>query len=131
MFELQIRYLLLTIFAACIGGTFQYGFNLTIINAPTIFIQKFINETWIERYGTQLEKQVITLFWTFIVTGYSVGGLVGALIAGPMAVRFGRRNSLLLSNIFVFIGALLMVLSRTATCFELIIAGRFFSGVNS
>ncbi|XP_048467291.1 solute carrier family 2, facilitated glucose transporter member 11-like isoform X1 [Rhincodon typus] len=128
---LQIRYLLLTIFAACIGGTFQYGFNLTIINAPTIFIQKFINETWIERYGTQLEKQVITLFWTFIVTGYSVGGLVGALIAGPMAVRFGRRNSLLLSNIFVFIGALLMVLSRTATCFELIIAGRFFSGVNS
>ncbi|XP_059511098.1 solute carrier family 2, facilitated glucose transporter member 11-like isoform X2 [Stegostoma tigrinum] len=71
------------------------------------------------------------MFWTFIVAGYSVGGLVGALIAGPMAVRFGRRNSLLLSNIFVLFGALLTVLSRTATCFELIIAGRFFSGVNS
>ncbi|XP_043571898.1 solute carrier family 2, facilitated glucose transporter member 11-like isoform X2 [Chiloscyllium plagiosum] len=129
--QLQIRYLLLTIFAACIGGTFQYGFNLTIINAPTTFIQSFINETWIERYGTTLESWVITLLWTFIVAGYSIGGLVGALIAGPMAVRFGRRNSLLLSNIFILIGALLMVLSRTATCFELIIVGRFFYGVNS
>ncbi|XP_072443329.1 solute carrier family 2, facilitated glucose transporter member 11-like isoform X3 [Chiloscyllium punctatum] len=128
---LQIRYLLLTIFAACIGGTFQYGFNLTIINAPTTFIQNFINETWIERYGTKLESWVITLLWTFIVAGYSIGGLVGALIAGPMAVRFGRRNSLLLSNIFILVGALLMVLSRTATCFELIIVGRFFYGVNS
>ncbi|XP_078082217.1 solute carrier family 2, facilitated glucose transporter member 11-like [Mustelus asterias] len=89
--QLQIRCLLLTIFAASIGGTFQYGFNLTIINAPTTFIQNFINETWTERYGTQLENWVITLIWTFIVVAYSVGGLVGAFIAGPMAIRFGRE----------------------------------------
>ncbi|XP_067911336.1 solute carrier family 2, facilitated glucose transporter member 11-like isoform X2 [Heterodontus francisci] len=131
MLELQIRSLLLTIFAACIGGTFQYGFNLTIINAPTTFIQNFINETWTERYGTQLESWVITLLWSFIVATYSVGGLVGALIAGPMAVRVGRRNSLLLSNIFVLAGALLMGLSKTMKSFELIIIGRFLSGINS
>ncbi|XP_078082216.1 solute carrier family 2, facilitated glucose transporter member 11-like [Mustelus asterias] len=130
-YKLQIRCLLLTIFAASIGGTFQYGFNLTIINAPTTFIQNFINETWTERYGTQLENWVITLIWTFIVVAYSVGGLVGALIAGPMAIRFGRRNSLLLNNSFVLIGALLMGLSRTVKSFELIIIGRFFSGINS
>ncbi|XP_059844359.1 solute carrier family 2, facilitated glucose transporter member 11-like isoform X2 [Hypanus sabinus] len=96
-----------------------------------MFVQKFINETWIERYNTQLENRVITFFWTLIVATYSVGGLVGALIAGPMAVIFGRRNSLLLSNVFVLVGALLMGLSRTAKSFEMIIIGRFFSGVNS
>ncbi|XP_072353799.1 solute carrier family 2, facilitated glucose transporter member 11-like isoform X2 [Scyliorhinus torazame] len=128
---LQTRWLLLTIFAASIGGTFQYGFNLSIINAPTTFIQNFINETWTERYGTQLESWVITLIWSFIVVAYSVGGLFGSLLAGPMAIRFGRRNSLLLSNGFVLIGALLMGLSRTVKSFEMILIGRLFSGINS
>ncbi|XP_078277215.1 solute carrier family 2, facilitated glucose transporter member 11-like [Rhinoraja longicauda] len=127
----QIRSLLLTIFAACIGGTFQYGLNLTVINAPTIFIQMFINETWIERYGRPLEDGVITLLWTIIVTAFSVGGLVGAVIAGPMAITYGRRNSLLLSNVFVLVGALLMGLSKLAKSFEMILIGRFFSGINS
>ncbi|XP_032899533.1 solute carrier family 2, facilitated glucose transporter member 11-like isoform X2 [Amblyraja radiata] len=128
---LQIRGLLLTIVAACIGGTFQYGFNLTIINAPTIIIQRFINETWIERFDIHLEDWVITLFWTIIVAMYFVGGLVGALISGPMAITFGRRNSLLLNNAFVLIGALFMGLSKTAKSFEMIVIGRFFSGINS
>ncbi|XP_078083067.1 solute carrier family 2, facilitated glucose transporter member 11-like isoform X2 [Mustelus asterias] len=128
---LQIRCLLLTIFAASIGGTFQYGFNLSIINAPTTFIQNFINETWTERYSTHLENWVITMIWTFIVVAYSVGGLVGALIAGPMAIRFGRRNLLLQSNVFILIGALLMGLSRTAKSVEMILIGRFFTGVNA
>ncbi|XP_051888052.1 solute carrier family 2, facilitated glucose transporter member 11-like isoform X2 [Pristis pectinata] len=128
---LKIRVLLLTIFAASIGGTFQYGFNLTIINAPTILVQRFINETLNERFNTQVESWVITLVWTITVTSFSVGGVVGALIAGPMAITFGRRNSLLLSNAFVLIGALLMGLSRTAKSFEVIIIGRFFSGINS
>ncbi|XP_072443322.1 solute carrier family 2, facilitated glucose transporter member 11-like isoform X1 [Chiloscyllium punctatum] len=129
--QLQIRCLLLTIFAASIGGTFQYGYNLSIINAPTIFIQNFINETWIERHSTQLENQVITLLWTFIVASYSVGGLVGALIAGPMAIRFGRRNLLLLSNAFILVGALLMGLSKTLKSFEMILIGRLFTGINA
>ncbi|XP_059844370.1 solute carrier family 2, facilitated glucose transporter member 11-like [Hypanus sabinus] len=128
---LQMRGLLLTIFAACIGGTFQYGLNLTIINAPTIFIQMFINETWIERYGKPLESAVITLLWTIIITAFCVGGLVGAIIAGPMAITCGRRNSLLLSNIFVLIGTLLVGLSKTAKSFEMILIGRFFTGINS
>ncbi|XP_072353768.1 solute carrier family 2, facilitated glucose transporter member 11-like isoform X3 [Scyliorhinus torazame] len=129
--QLQTRWLLLTIFAASIGGTFQYGFNLSIINAPTTFIQNFINETWTERYGTQLESWVITLIWSFIVVAFSVGGFVGALIAGPMAIRFGRRNLLLISNVFILVGALLMGLSRTAKSFEMILIGRFFTGVNA
>ncbi|KAL7836963.1 hypothetical protein AOLI_G00282470 [Acnodon oligacanthus] len=27
--------LLMAVWAACIGGTFQYGYNVSIINAPT------------------------------------------------------------------------------------------------
>uniref|UniRef100_F8WBK0 Solute carrier family 2 member 11 n=1 Tax=Homo sapiens TaxID=9606 RepID=F8WBK0_HUMAN len=34
--QIQGRILLLTICAAGIGGTFQFGYNLSIINAPTL-----------------------------------------------------------------------------------------------
>lgn len=30
--------LLLALCAACIGGTFQYGYNISVINAPTVVI---------------------------------------------------------------------------------------------
>lgn len=28
--------ILLAAFAACVGGTFQYGYNISVINAPTL-----------------------------------------------------------------------------------------------
>lgn len=34
--QIQGKVLLLTICAAGIGGTFQFGYNLSIINAPTL-----------------------------------------------------------------------------------------------
>lgn len=54
------------------------------------FIQTFINETFVERWAIQLENYQVTLVWTIIVSIFSLGGLVGAIIAGPMSIRFGR-----------------------------------------
>ncbi|CAJ0930320.1 unnamed protein product [Ranitomeya imitator] len=82
--------LLLTMCAAGIGGTLQYGYNLTIINAPTNHIQKFVNATWRERYGSELDSWKITLIWSIIVSVFPLGGFMGALLAGPMAIRLGR-----------------------------------------
>uniref|UniRef100_A0A670ZVA9 Solute carrier family 2, facilitated glucose transporter member 5 n=1 Tax=Pseudonaja textilis TaxID=8673 RepID=A0A670ZVA9_PSETE len=127
----QGKILILTICAAGIGGTFQYGYNLTIINAPTVFIQSFINETWLDRTGAALEGKMITLVWSFIVSVYPLGGLVGALIAAPMAVKMGRKKSLLLNNAFVALAALLVGFSRLAKSFEMILLSRFFAGINS
>ncbi|XP_061459284.1 uncharacterized protein LOC133373488 [Rhineura floridana] len=129
--QLRGRVLILTVCAAGIGGTFQYGYNLTIINAPSTFIQTFTNETWLERTGSPLEGRVITLIWSFIVSIYSLGGLVGALLAGPMAIKLGRKTSLLLNNLFVVFAALMVGFSRMAKSFEMILLSRFFAGINS
>ncbi|XP_039213847.1 solute carrier family 2, facilitated glucose transporter member 11 isoform X2 [Crotalus tigris] len=128
---LRGKILILTVCAAGIGGTFQYGYNLTIINAPTAFIQSFINETWLYRTGAALEGKMITLVWSFIVAVYPLGGLVGALIAAPMAVKMGRKKSLLLNNAFVALASLLVGFSRVAKSFEMILLSRFFAGINS
>ncbi|XP_078523937.1 solute carrier family 2, facilitated glucose transporter member 11 isoform X1 [Lissotriton helveticus] len=128
---LQARVLMLTVCAAGIGGTFQYGYNLTIINAPTMHIQKFVNQTWLDRTGNVLESYIITLIWSIIVSVYPLGGFLGALLAGPMAIRLGRKNSLLFNNLFVIIAAVLCGFSQLAKSFEMIVLGRIFAGINS
>ncbi|XP_006783140.1 solute carrier family 2, facilitated glucose transporter member 11-like [Neolamprologus brichardi] len=123
--------LVLMIASASIGGTLQYGYNLAIMNAPTTFIQSFINETFLERWDVQLEEYQVTLVWTIIVSIFSLGGFAGALIAGPMTIRFGRKKCLLLNNIFLMTAALLALTSRTARSFEMIMISRVLVGINA
>ncbi|XP_054144923.1 solute carrier family 2, facilitated glucose transporter member 11 isoform X2 [Melozone crissalis] len=88
---LQNKILILTICAAGIGGTFQYGYNISIINAPASYIQVFMNTTWLERMGVPLESNTVLLLWSFTVSAYPLGGLIGAVAAGPMAIMLGRE----------------------------------------
>ncbi|XP_057892587.1 solute carrier family 2, facilitated glucose transporter member 11-like isoform X2 [Melospiza georgiana] len=88
---LQNKILILTICAAGIGGTFQYGYNISIINAPASYIQVFMNTTWLERMGVPLESNTVLLLWSFTVSAYPLGGLTGAVAAGPMAIMLGRE----------------------------------------
>ncbi|KAF3813754.1 hypothetical protein GH733_018286 [Mirounga leonina] len=128
---IQGRVLLLTICAAGIGGTFQFGYNLSIINAPTLHIQEFINETWGVRTGQPLPDHLVLLVWSLIVSLYPLGGLFGALLAGPLAVVLGRKKSLLVNNIFVVAAATLFGFSRRAGSFEMIVLGRLLMGVSA
>ncbi|KAL6457909.1 hypothetical protein MHYP_G00331390 [Metynnis hypsauchen] len=123
--------LALMVASAAVGGTVQYGYNLAIMNAPTVYIQNFVNETFQERWGIQLEVYEVTLIWTFIVSIFSLGGLIGALVAGPMSIHFGRKKTLLLNNIFLMSSALLAITSRKARSFEMIIISRFLVGINA
>ncbi|NWT99161.1 GTR11 protein, partial [Urocynchramus pylzowi] len=129
--QLQNKILILTICAAGIGGTFQYGYNISIINAPASYIQVFMNTTWLERMGVPLESNMVLLLWSFTVSAYPLGGLTGAVVAGPMAIMLGRKMSLLLNNGFVIIAAALSGFSRMAKSFEMIMLSRFFTGVNA
>ncbi|KAK9975246.1 hypothetical protein ABG768_023299 [Culter alburnus] len=123
--------LLLAVWAAGIGGTFQYGYNISIINAPTKSVQNFINQTWTERYNTEISTQVLTLLWSTIVSIFTLGGLVGASVGGTLAIRFGRKGTLLFNNTFALLAAFFMGLSYPSSTFELLIIGRFLTGVNA
>ncbi|KAB5584179.1 hypothetical protein PHYPO_G00104420 [Pangasianodon hypophthalmus] len=124
------RTLTLMVTSAAVGGTLQYGYNLTIMNAPTVYIQNFVNETFQKRWEIQLEEYQVTLIWTLIVSVFSLGGLTGSLLAGPMSIHFGRKKTMLLNNIFLMSSALLAVTSRHAQSFEMIIISRYLVGIN-
>uniref|UniRef100_A0A8C4THP6 Solute carrier family 2 member 11b n=1 Tax=Erpetoichthys calabaricus TaxID=27687 RepID=A0A8C4THP6_ERPCA len=125
------RTLFLAACAAGIGGTFQYGYNISVINAPTKPIQHFINETWVQRHGAPISEHHLTLLWSVIVSVFTLGGFLGASLGGTLSIRFGRKGTLLLNNAFSLLATVFMGLSYPTRTFELLIAGRFLVGLNA
>ncbi|XP_005309771.1 solute carrier family 2, facilitated glucose transporter member 11-like isoform X2 [Chrysemys picta bellii] len=123
--------LFLAVCAVGIGGTFQYGYNVSIINAPTGHIHKFLNETWSSRYQMELNPSLLTLLWSVIASIFSLGGLCGAHIGGSMAIRLGRKGALLVNNFIAILASILMGISFPTGLFELLMVGRFLIGVNT
>ncbi|MED6246761.1 hypothetical protein ATANTOWER_023095 [Ataeniobius toweri] len=130
-FQFPNKFLLLAMFATCIGGTFQCGYNISVINAPTKYVQDFINQTWMQRYQTEISKDGLTLLWSTIVSIFTIGGFIGVSIGGTLSVKLGRRGTLLTNNVISLAAALLMGLSSSAGSFELLIIGRLLIGINA
>ncbi|XP_078523409.1 solute carrier family 2, facilitated glucose transporter member 11-like isoform X2 [Lissotriton helveticus] len=121
--------LFLAAFAVGIGGSFQYGFNVSVINAPTLYIQTFINETWEDRYQNTLDENTLTLIWSIIVSIFTLGGLIGSNIGGALAVKLGRKGALLANNSMALLAMTFMGIAYPTGMFEFLIVGRFLIGV--
>lgn len=72
------------------------------------------------------EFHVSTLTEGWIVSSMMGGAAVGALAAGWVSNRLGRKNALLLSSVLFFIGALVVAMAPSV---EVIIVGRIFLGL--
>ncbi|XP_063077065.1 solute carrier family 2, facilitated glucose transporter member 11-like [Engraulis encrasicolus] len=97
----------------------------------TGYIKELVNVTCTERYGLNLPPWQLSIIWSFVVSAFSIGGLIGALSAGRLADKYGRKTCLLWNNLLAIAGAVLMVLSKTAVSFEMIMAARLIYGVNA
>ncbi|XP_035651927.1 solute carrier family 2, facilitated glucose transporter member 11-like isoform X1 [Oncorhynchus keta] len=113
-----------------IGGSFQYGMQVSIMSSPAEHIQSFVNQTWLGRYEVPVDDSTNMLIWSFIVSVFSLGGWVGAIHSGSLPVTYGRKKALLFNNIVALVAALLMVFSFMAKSFEMILLGRFLYGYN-
>ncbi|XP_017263664.1 solute carrier family 2, facilitated glucose transporter member 11-like [Kryptolebias marmoratus] len=113
-----------------IGGSFQYGIQVSVIASPAKHIQSFVNSTWMLRYGAPVAESTNQLIWSFIVAVLSLGAWAGAIHSGSLPVIHGRKKALLINNAVAVVAALLMVFSRMANSFEMILLGRFLYGYN-
>ncbi|XP_076007276.1 solute carrier family 2, facilitated glucose transporter member 5-like [Genypterus blacodes] len=114
-----------------IGGTFQFGICLSVMTSPSMFIKEFVNRTCVQRYNVSLEEWQVSLIWSFTMSIFSIGGLLGSLAAGALSTAFGRKKCMWFNNFVAISGALLMLLSKTAKSFEMIMVGRFLYGINT
>ncbi|XP_062821330.1 solute carrier family 2, facilitated glucose transporter member 11-like isoform X4 [Anolis carolinensis] len=112
-----------------IGGSFPYGFHISVINYPSMHIKRFLNATWSSRHGRPLSPEAVQLLWSSIVSAYGLGGLLGSAACGFLTARFRKKKCQAAAN-GVMVGAALCVgLSESAASFEMILLARFLFGV--
>ncbi|MBN3287547.1 GTR9 protein, partial [Polyodon spathula] len=113
------------------GSSYLYGYNLSVVNAPTLYVKEFYNKTWNDRYDQPMEAASLTLMWSVTVSIFAIGGLVGAIMVSPLVKLLGRKGTLLLNNVFAIVASLMLALGEVAGSFEMLILGRFIIGVDA
>ncbi|XP_053136288.1 solute carrier family 2, facilitated glucose transporter member 11-like [Hemicordylus capensis] len=113
------------------GGTLLVGFQFAVITYPSQDIKRFINQTWLERFGSPLHQETLTLLWSSIVSVYCIGGLMGCLWSGALTRRYGKKKSLMLNSLVIIAAALFVGFSKAAGSFEMILMGRFLYGIGA
>ncbi|XP_063046021.1 solute carrier family 2, facilitated glucose transporter member 11-like [Engraulis encrasicolus] len=78
------------IFITGIGGTFQFGFQISVLNSPSTYIRELINVTCTERYGLNLPSWQLSIIWSFVVSIFSIGGLIGVHSTRRLVDKYGR-----------------------------------------
>lgn len=73
----------------------------------------------------------MNFLWGFTVSIFAIGGMIGSFVAGYFASRFGRKKSMLWNNVLAIIGIAFMGCSKLSGFYELLIVGRFITGLNN
>lgn len=123
--------LVFAITAAALGSSFQHGYNTGVLNNPQQLIETWMSDVIANRTGEEPPKATITMIWSIAVAIFCVGGMIGGVLTGTIADRFGRKGGLLWNNILVILAVILESAARDARSYEMIIAGRFVIGINS
>uniref|UniRef100_A0A8B9P891 Solute carrier family 2, facilitated glucose transporter member 5 n=1 Tax=Apteryx owenii TaxID=8824 RepID=A0A8B9P891_APTOW len=111
------------------GSSFQYGYNVSVINSPAPYMQAFYNQTYLDRNGEPMDSNFQTLLWSLTVSMYPLGGFFGSLLVAPLVNKCGRKGTLLINNLFSIVAAILMGTSEVAKTFEVIILSRVIMGI--
>ncbi|XP_056591482.1 solute carrier family 2, facilitated glucose transporter member 9-like [Triplophysa dalaica] len=113
------------------GGTFQTGFNLTVISSTSPYIQSFINSSWTYRYGEHPGEKTVTLIWSAVVSLFAVGALVGSMTVRCVTSNLGRKTAMLFNSGLAVVFTIFMYISRPTNSFELLMLSRFLFGFTS
>ncbi|XP_035413300.1 solute carrier family 2, facilitated glucose transporter member 5-like isoform X2 [Cygnus atratus] len=126
--KMTLSLALVTLISA-FGSSFQYGYNVSVINSPAPYMQDFYNKTYTDRHGVFMDESFQTLLWSLTVSMYPLGGFFGSLMVGPLVNNCGRKGTLLINNLFSIVAAVLMGTSEIAKTFEVIILSRVIMGI--
>ncbi|KAJ5475633.1 hypothetical protein N7539_007920 [Penicillium diatomitis] len=123
-------YLIYSVFIATLGPL-QFGYHLAELNAPQAVIScdmKNVHSTVVRANGLPQCIPMGPSQFGLVSSIYTLGGLVGALLAGPVATKYGRRVALFATTVFFITGPIAETLAPAVPVLTL---GRFLSGVGS
>merc|ERR1712004_513709 len=94
--------------AGAIGSSFQHGYNTGVLNAPEVMIKQWTksyvcpdaaNETLEILPGDEHSVNnacnvSVTFIWSFVVSIFCIGGMMGGSVVGVVSSRLGRKGGL-------------------------------------
>ncbi|UPX17315.1 Bifunctional purine biosynthesis protein PurH [Ascochyta rabiei] len=126
-------YFVYTLFVATLGPLL-FGFHLSELNAPEDVIRckkRSIAASHLTTTAAPNLPQCIEMTptqWGIVGSMYTLGGLIGALSAAPLASRYGRLRAMHITTLFFTIGPVLEALSASIAVMAF---GRLVSGVGA
>ncbi|KNG45734.1 vacuolar protein sorting-associated protein 73 [Stemphylium lycopersici] len=111
-------------------GPLLFGFHLSELNAPEDVIRCKRKSITAAVAGPSLPQciEMSPTEWGVVGSLYTLGGLIGALSAGPLAGRYGRLRAMQISTLFFAIGPVFEALSPNMGVMAF---GRLLSGVGA
>lgn len=123
-------HLVFLIFVATLGPL-QFGYHLSELNAPQETITCAQNHNIVSVFPRPAFPKCIPMgeaLFGLVSSSYTLGGLAGALLAGPYATKYGRLWTLRAMTAFFILGPALEATTASVTQFTL---GRLISGVGA
>ncbi|EEP75330.1 predicted protein [Uncinocarpus reesii 1704] len=116
-------------------GPLQFGYHLAELNAPQAVItceKKSIQSSWLGLASSSGGlPQCIPMNpsqFGLVSSSYTLGGLLGALLAGPLSTKYGRVLALRATTLFFVLGPIAEALAPSIPVF---VSGRLLSGVGA
>jgi len=109
--KFNIRFIIAISFISAIGG-YLFGFDFAVITGGLPFL--------VDQFGLTAAGEGGT------TASLALGAVVGCIIAGNIAERYGRKNGLFMAALTFAISSLVMGMASNLSVF---IMGRFFAGV--
>jgi len=103
------------------GSSLQFGYNLSVINAPQSVIEKHFENV----------KRFKEFLWPFAVAIFAVGGMGGAFIGPYIAKAIGRKRTLMLNNALAISGGIFLGVTKMADSVTILVIGRILVGINA
>uniref|UniRef100_A0A0K0DCK7 MFS domain-containing protein n=1 Tax=Angiostrongylus cantonensis TaxID=6313 RepID=A0A0K0DCK7_ANGCA len=122
--------------ALCLSSGFQQGYVASVLNQPYLQIEKFINESWVERTGLPLQRDVLNVLWSLLNVCFPIATIFGQFLAAFLCKKLGRRRTALMASVLYIPGIISCAASKYMhPYFELLYIGRILwslaNGVHS
>ncbi|XP_053151532.1 solute carrier family 2, facilitated glucose transporter member 5-like isoform X2 [Hemicordylus capensis] len=122
--ELTKTFLLLVLISLI--GSFQFGYNIWIVNDPSWLLSDLHNITLSE---PSPDQDILKFLMSLTVVIFPIGGVTGSCLLGFMVDRFGRKGTLLINNFVAAFAAVFIACSEMIHSPGLVIFSRFAAGI--
>ncbi|KAI5306949.1 hypothetical protein KEM56_006178, partial [Ascosphaera pollenicola] len=112
-------------------GPIQYGYHIAELNAPQDVITCAKNGQTPPDSSSSTFPSCIPMTPAqvgLVSSSYTLGGFIGALVAGPFSTRYGRLLALRFTTIFFFVGPAFATEASSVGAF---VTGRIISGLGA